>query len=163
MPAKVGILGVADLLAARFQSVVQFGYERDQSGDPSRSGRVEPLVAMVVAEIAETTSERLRAYGTSDSGEMTEGDEFSRPPTQKPLVGTTVAFPMRLHQYAVGWTRKFFENKTPADLGARLSRLARRRTRRRSSRASSARSTSRPTSRIAITSSTTSISRSSDS
>lgn len=116
MPAKVGVLSVADLLAARFQSVVQFGYERINQAIQADLAVWNRLVAAVVSEIAETSSERLRAYGTSDSGEMTEGDEFSRPSTQKPLVGTTVAFPMRLHQYAVGWTRKFFENKTPADL-----------------------------------------------
>lgn len=116
MAPKVGTASVADLLAARFQSVVQFGYERINQAITADLEVHNALATGMIADLAEVSSDVMRAYGTSDSGEMTEGDEFSRPPTQKPIVGTTVAFPMRLFQYAIGWTRKFFENKTPADL-----------------------------------------------
>jgi hypothetical protein len=66
--------------------------------------------------LADVSTDRQRIYGTSDRGEMTEVDEFGRAPTQKIRGGTTVGFPLRSYQYALGWTRKYLQNATPAEL-----------------------------------------------
>jgi hypothetical protein len=116
MAGKVGTASVSDLFAARFTSLAKFGQDRVQSALQADLEVHNQLATEMVGSLAEVSSDRQRIYGTSDSGQMLEVDEFSRGPTQKPQVGATVAFPMRLFQYNVGWTRKFFQNKTVNDL-----------------------------------------------
>lgn len=116
MAGKVGTASIADLQAARFTSLAAFGLDRIQSALEADLAVHNQLASEMVGELAELSGDRQRIYGTSDSGQMLEVDEFSRGPTQKPIVGATVAFPMRLFQYNIGWTRKFFENKNVNDL-----------------------------------------------
>jgi hypothetical protein len=47
---------------------------------------------------------------------MVEVDEFGRAPTQKVKGGQTVGFPLRQYQFNLGWTRKYLQNATPAEL-----------------------------------------------
>jgi hypothetical protein len=47
---------------------------------------------------------------------MVEVDEYGLAPTQRSQPGATVAFPLRLFQYNVGWTYKWLQNHTPADM-----------------------------------------------
>jgi hypothetical protein len=116
MAVKTGTASIADLQAARFTSLAQFGVSRIESALQADLAVHNQLATEMVSSLAEISSDRQRIYGTSDSGQMVEADEFSRGPTQKPQVGATVAFPMRLFQYNVGWTRKFFQTKQVNDL-----------------------------------------------
>jgi hypothetical protein len=116
MAGKVGTASIADLIAARFTSLATFGQERVANALQADLAVHNQLATEMVTSLAEVSSDRQRIYGTSDSGQMLEVDEFSRGPTQKPQVGATVAFPMRLFQYNVGWTRKFFQTKQVNDL-----------------------------------------------
>lgn len=116
MAGKVGTATIADLIRARFQSLAGFDQENIASALTADLAVHNQLVTEMVGALAEISSDRQRIYGTSDSGQMLEVDEFSRGPTQKPQVGATVAFPMRLFQYNVGWTRKFFQTKQVNDL-----------------------------------------------
>lgn len=74
------------------------------------------LMEDMLSEIAETTTERQLAQGVSDSGEMVPADEFSRPPTQKPAGVQTIGLPLLMFQYAIGWTRKWLQSNTVADM-----------------------------------------------
>jgi hypothetical protein len=47
---------------------------------------------------------------------MYEVDEYGRAPTQVAKPGATVGIPLKLFQYAIGWTQKWLDTKTPADM-----------------------------------------------
>jgi hypothetical protein len=116
MATKTGLYDISKLLATRFQSAAEFGLDTIQAVLAADVAAHNALVNDMVAGLCEITSERQRRYGTSVDGEMIEVDEYGRAPTQAPVSGATVGFPLRLFQYAVGWTRKWFETHTPADM-----------------------------------------------
>jgi hypothetical protein len=64
------------------------------------------------------TKDNIRRFGADTiTGEMVEVDEFGAADVQKTRVaGYDIGFPLRDYQYAVGWTRKYFETHAPADL-----------------------------------------------
>lgn len=64
------------------------------------------------------TKDNVRRFGADVvSGEMVEVDEFGAADVQKTQVaGYDIGFPLREYQYAIGWTRKYFETHTPADI-----------------------------------------------
>ena len=119
MPLNTGTYDISALLAARFQSVADFDMNtviRILQADLAAHNQI---VQTMVAEMAEITTDRQRLYGSSIGGEMVETDEYGRAPTQRAAPGSTVGFPLRLFQFAVGWTRKYLEMATPADLAQR--------------------------------------------
>ncbi len=116
MATQTGTLDISSLLAARFQSAVAFGLSTIQRILEADVAAHNTIVLQMVSEICEVTTDRQRIYGTSASGEMVEVDEFGRSPTQKSAPGATVGFPLRLFQYGLGWTQKWLETRTPADL-----------------------------------------------
>jgi hypothetical protein len=118
MSGKTGVMSISDLLKVRFISIIQFSLDRINTALQNDVEVHNTLATTMIASLAEITSDRMRSAGSSDAGQMEEVDEFGRSKTQKPQVGATVGFPMRLFQYAVGWNRKFFETKTPADMAA---------------------------------------------
>lgn len=116
MTTQTGTLTISDLLAARFQSVADFGLDTIQRILAADIAAHNAAVQDMVGDLCELTTDRQRIYGTSVGGEMVEVDEFGRSPTQKAAPGSTVAFPLNLHQYAIGWTRKWFQTHTPAEM-----------------------------------------------
>lgn len=115
MALKTGTHTIADLLAnENLASTVDLGQVNEviQADVDAHNG----IVRDMVGEIAELTTDRQLAQGTSDSGDMIEGDEFSRPPTQKPAGVQTLGIPLRMYQYGLGWTRKWFEQHTVAEM-----------------------------------------------
>lgn len=67
---------------------------------------------------AARTSDKIRRYGAQTvGGVMVEADEWGAADVQKTSVaGYNVGFPLRSYQYALGWTKKYFEVKTVADI-----------------------------------------------
>jgi len=116
MPSKTGTYDINSLLANKFQSVAEFGVDTIQQVLEDDLAAHNELVMEMVSEICELTVDRQRIYGTSATGDMQETDEFGKTPTQKEVVGSTVAFPLKLFQYNIGWTSKWMQTKTPADL-----------------------------------------------
>src|SRR5574340_1126694 len=116
MPTQVGTYTIADLLAARFSSAAQFGMDTIRQVLDADLAAHNTIVNQMVSEMCELTTDRQRIYGTSATGEMIEVDELGRAPGQKTTPGASVAFPMKLFQFNVGWTRKYMETRTPADI-----------------------------------------------
>lgn len=130
MTTNVGTYDISSLLATRNQSAAEFGVDTIRRVLDADLAAHNALVTAMMGELCEVTNDRQRRYGTSADGEMIEVDEYGRAPTQKPLVGATVGFPLRLFQFPVGWTAKWLEANTPADmaqavLGAETAHLRR--------------------------------------
>jgi len=74
------------------------------------------VLADALNEIAEPSTERLIGEGTSDAGQMVEGDENTRPPTQRPGGIVARGLPLKQFHYAIGWTRDWLEQHTVAEM-----------------------------------------------
>lgn len=118
MATLTGTHDIATLLATRFSSAAEYGLDTIQRILQADIDAHNMVVQQMVGEMAEVTTDRQRVYGTSATGDMLQVDEYSRAPTQKPNVGATVGFPLHLFQYNVGWTRKWLESRTPADMAS---------------------------------------------
>ncbi|HSW29289.1 MAG TPA: hypothetical protein VLH75_07305 [Longimicrobiales bacterium] len=116
MAKKTGSLTIADLLAARFQSVAEYGEDTVQDVLAADIAAHNLITTQMLTELCEITTDRQALSGSSLSGEMVEVDEHGRAPTQRDRPGSTVGFPLKLYQFNVGWTRKWLEGATPADL-----------------------------------------------
>lgn len=114
--SRTGTLSIDDLRAVTYQSAARFGLNTISDVFQRDLQVHSQLAADLMGPLADVSADRQRIYGTSDRGSMTEVDEFGAAPTQKVRGGTTVGFPMRMYQYAIGWTRKYLQNHTPAEL-----------------------------------------------
>lgn len=76
------------------------------------------LTQDILGYLVDYTQDNIRRYGNQAvQGEMIEVDEYGAADVQKTAVtGYDVGFPLRDYQYALGWTKKYFEVKTVADI-----------------------------------------------
>lgn len=116
MTTVTGTLDISSLKAARFQSAAEFGLDKISAVIQADVAAHNDIVSSMLADMCELTSDRQRLYGTSADGEMVEVDEYGRGPTQRPLTGATVGFPLKAFQYALGWTEKWFKTHTPSEM-----------------------------------------------
>jgi hypothetical protein len=114
--AKTGTLSVADLRRVQNQSAVEYGMDTISDVFARDLTVYQGIMSDLLNPLANVTADRQRIYGTSDSSRMTKVDEYGRAATRRIRGGTTVGFPMDAFQYAIGWTRKYLENHTPAEL-----------------------------------------------
>lgn len=113
---NTGTYDINSLLAITFQPAEEFGLDDLARVLQRDLDAHNAAVTLAIQEMAELTTEREGVYGTSADGEMLEVDEYGRAPTQKEEVGARVAWPLRLFQYNLGWTAKYLQVATPADL-----------------------------------------------
>lgn len=111
-----GAHDISTLLATRFQSVAQYGVDKIQVVLAADIAAHNAIMLDMVGDLCEITTDRQRKYGTSVTGEMVEVDEYGRAPTQVAKPGATVGFPLRMFQFPIGWTEKWMQTHTPADL-----------------------------------------------
>lgn len=75
------------------------------------------LINQMTDDLVEPTMERYMTWGSNDTIDMIEGDEYSRPDAQKVTVNPVdMGFPLRIKQAAYGVTKLFMETKTLGDL-----------------------------------------------
>lgn len=113
---KTGTHSLGDLLAVQNTTIIQYGMEPIIEIVQNDLDVHNGLATSMVADLAEVTGDAMRATGESDPIELVEVDEFGRSQTQKPAGAGNLGIPLRMFQAAIGWTRKWFERKTPADL-----------------------------------------------
>jgi len=111
-----GTYDINTLLATRLSSAAAFGLSTIQDVLQADLAAHNAIVADMLRDLAEFSSDRQRTYGAGVTGEMVEVDEYGRSPSQRGTTGSTVGFPLRLFQFAIGWTEKYFEIATPADM-----------------------------------------------
>ncbi len=111
-----GTHDISTLLATRYQSAADFGQDKIAAVLAADVAAHNAIMMEMVSDICEVTTDRQRRYGTSISGEMVEVDEYGRAQPQVAKPGATVGFPLRLNQFAIGWTEKWMQTHTPADM-----------------------------------------------
>lgn len=116
MPTTTGTHDLSTLQTVRFQSAAEFGLDTIAEVLQRDLAAHNQSISEMMSELVEFTTDRQRIYGASVSGDMVEVDEYGRSATQRQFPGSTVGFPLRMNQFAIGWTQKWFELKTPADV-----------------------------------------------
>lgn len=124
--AKTGTYTIGDLLIIGNTSIAAFGEDtvaevlnRDLA---LFNARVSEMLSQLAIPITEKV-DRIARYGTSIEAEMTELDEFGQPTARKAKPGVNVGFPLRKFGVALGWTRDYMLNSTPADVAIRTTKI----------------------------------------
>ena len=117
MAMTTGTHDVASTLAVANQSVASFGVDKVAEALAAQRAAHNRIVREdLMGSLVDITTERLRVSGMAATGTMMEVDEYGLAPTQKQPTPTTVGLPLKLYQWPIGWTAKWMEIKTPADL-----------------------------------------------
>ena len=116
MATKTGTHDLTSLLANKQTMAADFGLDNIAAILQNDINAHNLIVNELFRELADTTSDRHRLAGGSVGGEMTDVDDYGRPPTQKEVPGATVGFPLHKRGYAIGWTRDWFQIHSPADM-----------------------------------------------
>ena len=119
MATPIGTYTLSDLRTHRFTSAVEFGLDNINQILQRDLAAHNAIVAELLGELCERTTDKQRVYGASIDGDMVEVDEFARSATKKPAVGSGVGFPLRNYQYPVGWDERWIKRATVAELAER--------------------------------------------
>lgn len=120
MATVTGTSDISVLLAARFQSVADFGLDNITEVLNRDLDAHNRIMVELVGGLCEVTTDRQRIYGSSVDGELQEVDEYGQAPSQTPTQGSTVAFPLRKYQFNLGWTTRWMAKATPADVAEKV-------------------------------------------
>ena len=120
MANTVGTYDISFLLKARSTSAKEFGIGNVVKVFEADLAAHNELVGGMLADLCDFTTDAQQLYGASSVGTMYEVDEYGRAPGQLPAEGGTVGFPLKLFQYNLGWTKKYLETASVADLASRL-------------------------------------------
>lgn len=116
MPLRIGISDIGSLLAARFTSSAEFGLDNILAVLNAELEAHNIMMNDMVSSLCEMTTDLQRIYGAGQGGAMVEVDEYGASGTQRGRAGSTVGFPLKKFQYNVGWTQRWFQKHTPADM-----------------------------------------------
>lgn len=119
-----GTLSSLDSLAAVRQSVAQFGEDMAWASIGAALEAYNRQIDGMTADLMERTTDVQRAYGTMDTKNMQELDQWGSPDAQKVTAGVTVGFPLRRYGDALQWTRQFQVSQTVAQLAAEVDAIA---------------------------------------
>jgi hypothetical protein len=120
MSVKTGTMTIADLLANKQTTAASFDRVQLQEIIEAELRAHEMVVQGMLGELCLITDERLWLSGAADTGDMLEATEFTRGPTNKADRTSTLGFPLKLYQYGLGWTKKWFAQKSVADVAQQV-------------------------------------------
>ena len=121
--ASFGTLSTLDTLAAVRQSVAQFGEDNAWAAIGAALVAHNDQAREIVGDLADRTNDVQRAYGTSDTKNMYELDQWGRPDAEKVTAGVTVGFPMRRYGQSLQWTLQFMRITTGQQLAAEIAAI----------------------------------------
>jgi len=120
-----GLFSISDLRSVTYASAMKYGLDTINQVLAADLAQYNAMVTEQMAFLADPLTEQARVYGTSAKIDMVEMDEYGRPVTKKNSVGQTVAFPIKTFASALGWTEKYLQLHTPAELVAQYDQIRR--------------------------------------
>lgn len=116
---NTGVYDIQSLLAARFTSVNDFGFEniREILNQELMLHNMEMLD--VVSEFGEVTTEKQGINGSSTDVKAQEVGTMGRGATQEEEPGSTVGFPLKKYQWPTSWTKAWLSRHTAADMAVK--------------------------------------------
>lgn len=113
-----GSYSVDDLLAVRNASAADFGADKIFDTLKEDLAFYNGLVSEQMTKFAQDLTEQVRNYGSSNLHQMLEIDEFGVAPSRKSLASSDVSFPLRMYSSSIGWTQKYLDIATPAEIAS---------------------------------------------
>jgi len=108
-----------DTLAyARNTTVAKFGEDRAFDAIEVAFEAHNEQMQEMMQDLAEMTTDQLRAYGGPDNMAMEELDEFGTPDAQKISAGQNIGFPCKYYGIGLQWTRQYFQGAMASELAA---------------------------------------------
>jgi hypothetical protein len=122
MPAQYGTLTstLDTLLAMRNTTVEDYGEDKAYDAVTALLTAHNEIMNEMVQSLCEFTADKLDSYGGAANGQMTEADEYGAADVQKVSQGVDIGYPLKYFQYAVGWTRLWFQNAMVSEWAAQL-------------------------------------------
>lgn len=122
---KTGTYSLNDLLAVRQASAAEFGLGNIYQTIAADLALYNATVMDELNLLAQPVTVQSMTYGTAATLAMTEVDEFGAPASAKNIIGDTVSFPLRLYRTSAGFTSKYFETATPAEIAEKYMQVKR--------------------------------------
>jgi hypothetical protein len=114
--AQTGSYSLEDLLAYKNASAASFGLNTISEVLQKDLAAYNAYVANELSELCMVTDKQQAIYGVGGMLNMVEVDPFGAAPSKKVNNGVTVGFPLKLFSVSLGWTSKFLEIATPAEI-----------------------------------------------
>lgn len=116
---KTGTYDIASLQAATNQTVAQIGESQIAEIIAEDNANFTAAFEEALSDLATTTTDNVRAVGSSLGGNALEVDEYGQGPTQKDVPGYLIGIPLKRIQFAIGWTAQWLKYATGADVATR--------------------------------------------
>ena len=118
MATTNGVYSIADLLQVKNASAADFGVETINAAIQAETSYTNEYVNQMLSDLIQPTTNQIEVWGGGQAHLMTEIDERGEALPQRQVLGINAAAPLRRFQQKLGWTQKYFELKTPAELAA---------------------------------------------
>lgn len=107
-----GTLMTIDTLASSQQTIAELGEDNVWASIDAELAAHNMIMAEMLDELVERSTDRLRRYGGTSTMTMDEVDELGTPDAQKITAGVNVAFPLKKYGRSLQWTRNYLLNAT---------------------------------------------------
>lgn len=116
MATKNGNYSISDLLLVQNASAAEFGVENVAATVQAETAYTNNVVNEMLSDLAQPTTKQIEVWGGNSAHLMDEVDEYGGSLPQKQAVGINAAVPLRRFSQKLGWTQKYFEIATPAEM-----------------------------------------------
>jgi hypothetical protein len=116
MSTAPGIYSINDLLLVKNASATEFGVDHIAATVQAETSYTNTYINEMLADLAQPTVKQIEVWGGNSATLMDEVDELGGSLPQKQVVGINAAAPLRRFTQKLGWTQKYFEIATPAEM-----------------------------------------------
>jgi len=114
--ATNGVLSINDLLQVKNATAMQYGIDEINKVVQADLAYYNGFVNESLSQFCFNTTDNTLLFGSNDKIAMIEADELGVAPTKKVSLGTSIGLPLKRFVSAIGWTNKYLELATPAEL-----------------------------------------------
>ncbi len=115
-----GTLTTLDSLAATQATIAQIGEDNAFQAIDAAFQAHNRITREMMSSFIQTTTDRQRRYGGSDTVVMQELDQFGMPDAQKVSAGVTIGIPLRKFGDTLQWTRTAFQVLTGTQMASQV-------------------------------------------
>jgi hypothetical protein len=125
MATSPGIFSIADLMQVKNASAAEFGIDHLAATIQAETDYTNNYVNEMLVDLAQPTTKQIEVWGGSSAQLMTEVDEIGMALPNKQSIGLNASVPLRRFTQQLGWTQKYFEIATPAEMATQYLALRR--------------------------------------
>ncbi len=116
MSTTNGVYSLSDLLQVKNASAAEFGIDHIAATVQNETSYTNTYVQEMLSDLAQPTTKQIEVWGGNNAALMTEVDEYGEALPKKQSVGINASVPLKRFTQKLGWTQKYFEIATPAEM-----------------------------------------------